>query len=252
MEDRTERMTDDPAVDHRTQEIRAEIEQTRDDMSETIDAIQEKLRPGRIVAEATSSVTDATREKVRDMAYRASDAADRQTWIPAAMIGIGTAWLLMNRSRSRSDEEYETGPNAWRETGYAGDTESARVVGTRGEDTSAGVRSAVSGMAGQVAERAGEVADNARQTVRQTSRRAQNQLQRAIRENPLAVGAAAAILGAAVGLALPETERENEWMGETRDNVLDKAQDLAREAKDKVKNAASDAVANTLTGSTNE
>ena len=30
------------------------------------------------------------------------------------------------------------------------------------------------------------------------------------------------MLGAAFGLAVPETERENEWMGETRDSLVDR------------------------------
>ena len=43
---------------------------------------------------------------------------------------------------------------------------------------------------------------------RQTVRRAQNGLQRLMRQNPLLVGAAAMLVGAAVGAALPETEKE--------------------------------------------
>lgn len=252
MDDRTEGVAEEAVADHRTEEIRAEIEQTREDMSETIDAIQEKLRPSNIVAGATERVKEATTEKVRHMAYRASDAADRQTLLPAALIGVGTAWLLMNRRRAEPSDYYQESPGAWRNTEYSGSDDAHRAVGTRGGDES---RSAidVSGMAGrasEMAERAGEraseMARNAGTAVRQSTRRAQNQLQRAINDNPLAVGAVAAILGAAIGLALPETERENEWMGEARDNVVDKAQELAREAKEKVKSAAGDAVGNTV------
>lgn len=53
-----------------------------------------------------------------------------------------------------------------------------------------------------------------------TARKAQNQMRRMLRENPLMVGAAAIVVGAAVGMALPETERENELMGEARDSVV--------------------------------
>lgn len=35
-----------------TDEIRSQIEQTRAEMSETIDAIQERLSPGRLIADA--------------------------------------------------------------------------------------------------------------------------------------------------------------------------------------------------------
>ena len=42
-------------------------------------------------------------------------------------------------------------------------------------------------------------------------------------------------------MALPETERENEWLGETRDNVLEKAQDAARTAATRAQEAVGDA-----------
>ena len=71
-------------------------------------------------------------------------------------------------------------------------------------------------------------------------------------ENPLMVGAAAMVLGAAVGMALPETQRENEWMGEARETVVDRAQEVARTAADRVKDVATDAVVGSVTGSTNQ
>jgi hypothetical protein len=76
------------------------------------------------------------------------------------------------------------------------------------------------------------------------TRRARNGFERVMHENPLLVGAAAALVGAAVGLALPETERENELMGEARDHVIEQAQDVARSA---IKETAGD-VAGRLTG----
>ncbi len=57
-------------------------------------------------------------------------------------------------------------------------------------------------------------------------------------ENPLAVGAAVLALGTAVGLAVPITHREEEWMGEVRDQVMGKAQEFAHGALDKVQDAA--------------
>jgi hypothetical protein len=61
-----------------------------------------------------------------------------------------------------------------------------------------------------------------------------------MRENPLMVGAAAAVIGAAVGMALPETERENEWLGEAKETVVDRAQEMARNAATAVQEAAGD------------
>jgi hypothetical protein len=45
------------------------------------------------------------------------------------------------------------------------------------------------------------------------------------------VGVAAVAVGATVGLALPETETENEWLGETRDTMVEQAQELATQMR---------------------
>lgn len=62
-----------------------------------------------------------------------------------------------------------------------------------------------------------------------------------IEENPLAVGAVALALGAAVGLAIPLTAKENEYLGEYRDQVVGKAQEAAQDAIGSVKQLATDA-----------
>jgi len=76
--------------------------------------------------------------------------------------------------------------------------------------------------------------------MRYKGRRAQSELERLSRENPLAVGAGALLLGAAVALVLPETERENEWMGEARDSMVDRAQEMAKNAASTAQDAAAD------------
>jgi hypothetical protein len=45
------------------------------------------------------------------------------------------------------------------------------------------------------------------------------------------VGVAAVAVGATVGLALPETETENEWLGENRDTMVEQAQELATQMR---------------------
>jgi hypothetical protein len=69
-----------------------------------------------------------------------------------------------------------------------------------------------------------------------------------IRQYPLAVGAAAVIVGASLGAAVPETERENELMGEARDNAMQRAQEAASGAVGRIKEAAADAVTRAAIG----
>jgi hypothetical protein len=56
------------------------------------------------------------------------------------------------------------------------------------------------------------------------------------------MGAASAVLGLMVGMAIPETEIENEYMGEARDNALEGVQQTVRETVNKVQDAASNVV----------
>jgi len=62
-----------------------------------------------------------------------------------------------------------------------------------------------------------------------------------LRENPLAVGALAAGLGAGVGLAIPETTKEHEVMGEARDNLVGTVQEKAQDAQQRVQRVAEEA-----------
>ena len=73
---------------------------------------------------------------------------------------------------------------------------------------------------------------------KESALRAGRGLQHLVYENPLAVGAAAVMIGAAVGLALPRTRIEHEYMGEASEKLVDKAQQVARDAMDKVKTVA--------------
>ena len=63
-----------------------------------------------------------------------------------------------------------------------------------------------------------------------------------IEENPLAVGAIALAVGAAVGFSIPATRYEGELLGEYSQQVLDKAQTAASGLVDKVKTVAGETV----------
>jgi len=96
----------------------------------------------------------------------------------------------------------------------------------------------VSDTASDLAHRAGDrvehLARDARMTGRRVVRRAGHEFERAeagfertMRENPLALGAVALAVGAAVGLSLPHTAKEDELMGQAKDRLFDRAEDVA-------------------------
>jgi hypothetical protein len=100
-------------------EIRSQIEHTRAEMSETIDAIQERLSPSRMMSEATDKVKDATVGRVKRLTRRSADALRggrrssfnverainlaKSSPVPGAVIGVTvTALALISLARSRN------------------------------------------------------------------------------------------------------------------------------------------------------
>lgn len=86
--------------------------------------------------------------------------------------------------------------------------------------------------ASQASRRVGMVARNAgakgRRVVRRAgaqARRAEQGFERELRQNPLAFGAVAVAVGAAIGLLLPRTDAEDRLLGEKKDMLLDQARE---------------------------
>ena len=85
--------------------------------------------------------------------------------------------------------------------------------------------------AGQyVQEKVGQVREQAQQTLQGTG----SQVQRTVENNPVPFGVAALVAGVLVGLALPSTQAENQIMGEKRDQLIDNAQSVAQDVKERV------------------
>ena len=106
----------------RTREIRAEIEQTREDLSETVNAIQDRLQPSTLASNAVDSVKDAARERFRDIADTETVQYVRANPMPTAMIGIGLAglaWLAFGRETQDTRSRDWDGRRDWRvRSGY--------------------------------------------------------------------------------------------------------------------------------------
>jgi ElaB/YqjD/DUF883 family membrane-anchored ribosome-binding protein len=230
-------------VDERTAEIRSDIEQTRTDMTETIDAIQEKLRPGNIVSHATETMRNATIEKVKHMGHSAKETLRgeaggsyrvmdriRDNPIPAALAAASVAWIAFSGRRSHRG----TSPAIY------GSTRNDEPLGAEAFTSEyADAKTSRSGYAASgVGKPAATAVRDAGDRIRQVTSTAQSGLRRLVRENPLAAGAIAAAVGTTIGLALPETRRENELMGEARDAAVDRAQEAVRVTGERVQDAA--------------
>jgi len=177
--------------------IRREIAETRDEMSETVDAIQEKLAPDVLVEQAKAAMSDVTERAVQEAKERAQEAIREVTEmaketvreatvgkaenmigsatdsardtgesiletiranpIPAAIAAVSLGWLFNKRSRQGYYDQHYF----TREYGYDGNRGVTRAAG----DMAGKVTDKVGETASQAGEAIGEVANKAGQTV---------------------------------------------------------------------------------------
>ncbi|HSK73823.1 MAG TPA: hypothetical protein VK892_19150, partial [Pyrinomonadaceae bacterium] len=169
----------------------------------------------------------------------------RNNPIAVTLIGLGVGMLLMNLYRNDSSTNYSrrrslsSGSSDYGRTGYrAGDTGGVydTVSDTASDaygavtDAASGAYDQVTGAAntayrsvGNVAGKAYEQVGQLGSSVKDVAGKAYDQYDHYIEENPLAVGAVAMALGAAVGLSIPATTYESKLMGETRDKLMHQA-----------------------------
>ena len=99
----------------------------------------------------------------------------------------------------------------------------------------------VQDMAGQVVGQASQVVGQAGQVVGQVPQQMQRQAQgfwQMVEANPVAVAALGTVLGGVAGLLIPETEKENQLLGERRDQVIGTVQEMAGETLNKAQRVA--------------
>lgn len=282
-------------------QIREQIEETRSQLSETIDAIQDKLSIANIseqvkdqvseqIGSAVESAKGAFFDKATDVvntvgrSFRQlgkSDLAKKtqeNPWL-VSVIGLGIGAVLAGMLTSGGKKKKSA---SYRYKKYEGDykgrvadhsvrnlqsgganrerTESSRdkraeATHSTYENVSGAASTALEGVrgaAGSAYEGVGSAASKTYKSVGKASsfayekagdlgEQAMKNYNHYIEENPLAVGAVAFAVGAAVGWAIPLTKVENQYLGEVRDNVVEKAQASAQEAIGTVKQMASEA-----------
>jgi hypothetical protein len=161
--------------------------------------------------------------------------AARRNPLSTALIGMGMAWLFSGQAagaareavrRTRIDQIPDAAADAF---DTAGSTVKS-VVDTVGE-FGRGRADALSDYARSLPESGSELMENAR-----------DNLQELFRTQPLALGAIGLAIGAGIAAALPTTELEREYLGETSDAVKEKAQEFASDQTARMKEVAETAI----------
>jgi hypothetical protein len=273
------RDTDDD-VDTETERIKAEIEDTRAEMGQTLNELQERLSPEHLMDQVKETVREATIGKVERAMEKVNETISNVTEpamevmgragekikeggsavtnsiyrnpIPFALVGLGLGMIIIRQVRgadtrtTRSQRTYELDSDVgygMATPRYAG---RGAQYGTSGEYAGAARQYASKrGTLKQMTHTASDLMHGTAETVSNLTHQAKERavkagrgLEHLVYQNPLAVGAAAVAVGAAVGLALPRTRIEKEYMGEASEKLVDRAQQVARDAMDKVKTAA--------------
>jgi ElaB/YqjD/DUF883 family membrane-anchored ribosome-binding protein len=232
--------------DKSPEQIEREIEQTRSRLGRDIDELGNRLSPKNLKEEAKSAIKDAAQGAVSNVGEQARRTGSRlvevirENPLPVIAVGAGVTWLLTQRSRSdvsgnRMARYAYTGPERRQGDGW----QSGGGIKGRVGSAASGVKDTVSEAASGVAERAGELKGRAEEKfgelggqARIQTRRIKTNLQHQTETNPLAVAIGAVVAGLALGLLLPGTQREDDFMGPARDKLVDRAGQTAERVKD--------------------
>lgn len=232
------------------EDIRTEIERTRSEIGETLNAIQERLAPERLSREVKARVREATTGRAKRMAGRAMDKskgvassiadAVRNNPLPAAVAGLGLGWLIVKARQASPDgegrEEYyevetegrsmaeETARKANESYGAAQENVSKTLgkVKAKGSEMMSTAKEKMKGVTGTTREKMNQLRPKLREQADKTKARFQKNLE----ERPLALAAGALILGTIFGLSVPKTQKEEEITSSARQRFMQKVNEV--------------------------
>ena len=248
-------------------------------LGEARDAVKQDVKEA--ISGAKQAVRAATLGQVEDLATSIGDKMNeardtlvdtvRSNPVPAALMGVGLVWLLMNRSKSSKSRESgassSTGGGQLIDqvkhaaTGagraVAGVTHQISDAAGKGlhqavdtvggaihdvSDATVGLAHSAGDAASHLAGQAGDAASSAAKGAKEGVKRVEAGFHTQLHENPMALGAAALAIGAVVGFSLPRTQREDTLMGQTRDRLLHQAGDAAHDAASSASHLAEQAL----------
>jgi Protein of unknown function (DUF3618) len=207
-------------------EIEEEIRRIRTELGLTLDSLAYQLAPRELVEKGIDMIVGSI--KGNGVVRFDLGEAVRANRLPLALIGAGVAWMIARNfptadATGRGDAASGKGGDAWLHRASGAARGMIRSVGDSG---------------GAVLERAEQFARYAGDHANERARRAGGSLREAFERNPLLIGLAGLVSGAVLAALLPATKREQEWVGATRDELREKAEEIGHEAADRLRNLA--------------
>ncbi|PQO31632.1 DUF3618 domain-containing protein [Blastopirellula marina] len=256
---------------HSPEQIKRQVDHTRAEMDATIDALIERLDPAAILSKtvrsfvgSSSHAADKVADKTAQVAGKAGHSLEqmgenllekaRENPIPTAMIALGAAWLFFDRDRPTTTRRHNYHDS------FLDDLDETPGLAERSVEAMKGAGASAKHGIHEASEHIHETAHDAAQAMKQVGKYARRQTRRGIhrvedgyelgmRKAPLAMGGIALGIGLLCGVLIPETEAEDQWMGETRDDLMRQGEQAAKEMRDRGLHAAAvaaDAASETL------
>ena len=221
---------DDPSA------IERDIERTRADMSETLEAIQQKLSPSHLVDQALGYFKAGPGTVMNNL----SDIAIRNP-IPLTLIGLGIGWVAVAGLRSGPSSgrrHYGDAAGYQAQPGYETSSHGGSMsrMADSARDAAGRAYSSVREGASDLASHAASHVDTGR--ISGLVNRATSPVLGLAETQPLLLGAIGLAIGAVIGASFSTTQVENRLMGSTRDDLVRRARDMGEEQLHRVQAAA--------------
>jgi hypothetical protein len=236
-----------------TDQIERDLAQTRERMDRRLDELGDKLAPNQLVNDALAHVTGGDGADFTSTLVAKAKANP----IPAALTGIGVAWLLASnqnkQSRARPADLSTRLRNA--EAGVVRledehpDVHASRVDDARGQVL--GIARSASDTAASYGQRVKGAMASASQSLRETTHDMTNGASRTVARqggarglasNPVVLGSAAALVGLVAGALIPLSNSEENALRNVAGQLRTKGRAFAQDLTDRGAQVASDAL----------
>jgi hypothetical protein len=238
-------------------EIEHDIDDTRAEVQATLEALEHKLSPNRLLDMTLGRVREHGGEFAGNLGH-----AVKENPLPLLLTSIGIAWMMMSSRHDGNGYALRSGDTGnghrwrdrlqgaqdrWSDTKHgARDRMSSMKESLSGvKETLHGVQEDARAHLAQSRETLSQAAASVRDTARRAGSATRGQLDRArsgadylAQEQPLVLGAIGLAAGALIGAALPATAEEDRLMGRARDRALDQAKRAGEQGYRRVRDRA--------------
>jgi ElaB/YqjD/DUF883 family membrane-anchored ribosome-binding protein len=214
--------------------LEQEINAKRASISNIVDSLESRFTPGQLFDQALSYTKGNGGEFFQNLGTTL-----KNNPVPTALTGLGLAWLAINQNkpfnpgaartgRGLGDKLSEVVGQVSGAVSNLGDrlhdaTDTAMNKGQNLKDKAVELTHRTTDSLDSSAGQVGETAHTASQQLTDQATQLKGQFDNLLKEQPLVLAAIGIALGAVLGAALPSTRKEDELMGDARDNLVAKA-----------------------------